>query len=108
MPPHPTVYIKREFLEEIGEYDENFKISFDYDYLLRALKSNNIKPYYLKKNLINMQIGGNSNKSLKNIIKKMLEDYIIIKKNLKYGLFTLLSKNFRKIIQFSILFKRNQ
>lgn len=108
MPPHPTVYIKREFLEEIGEYDENFKISFDYDYLLRALKSNKIKPYYLKKNLINMQIGGNSNKSLKNVIKKMLEDYIIIKKNLKYGLFTLLSKNFRKISQFSILFKRNQ
>ena len=29
MPPHPTVYIKREFLEEIGEYDENFKISFE-------------------------------------------------------------------------------
>ena len=108
MPPHPTVYLRRNFLERIGEYDEKYKISFDYDYLLRSINNNLIKPYYLNKNFINMTIGGNSNKSIKNILKKMIEDYKIIKRNLNKGIVVLLLKNITKFPQFFIFFKKNQ
>ena len=95
MPPHPTVYIKRDLLDKVGTYDESLKVSFDYDYLLKALKNNFNKPFYLNKKFINMAVGGNSNKSIKNIIIKMLEDYQIIKKNLNKGIFVLFLNNIR-------------
>ena len=100
MPPHPAVFIKSSVLKKIGKYDLNYKISSDYDFLLRALSNKNIKKYYLPKTLIKMRIGGKSNNSLKNLINKSLEDYEIIKKNNVGGIFTLFRKNYSKIRQF--------
>lgn len=108
MPPHPTVFIKKELINEIGFYNENYRVSSDYDYLLRAIKNENNKPFYFDKNFVNMALGGNSNKSLKNIIKKMTEDYAIIKNNLNKGIIVLLLKNLRKISQFLIYFKSSR
>tara|TARA_B110000483_G_scaffold203126_1_gene245212 strand:- start:705 stop:1466 length:762 start_codon:yes stop_codon:yes gene_type:complete len=100
MPPHPTTYFEKSFLNKIKEYNTSYQISFDYDYLLRALKHENIRAFYIPKVLVQMKIGGNSNKSIKNILIKMLEDLTIIKKNNEGGLFTLLLKNLIKIKQF--------
>ena len=108
MPPHPTVFIKRDLLKKIGVYDEMLKVSFDYDYLQRAIRNDFIKPFYLNKLFVNMTMGGNSNKSIKNILKKMIEDYKIIKRNLNKGIVVLLLKNIRKLNQFLVFFKRNQ
>ena len=38
MPPHPTVFIRKSVFNKIGKYKTNYKISSDYDFLLRALK----------------------------------------------------------------------
>ncbi len=100
MPPHPTVFIKSSILKKIGSYNLNYKISSDYDFLIRALSNKSIKKYYLPKILIKMRIGGKSNNSLKNLINKSLEDYEIIKKNNLGGIFTLFRKNYSKIRQF--------
>ena len=107
MPPHPTVYIKRNLIELNGRYNEKYSVSFDYDYLLRLIKNNSLEPFYLDKTFINMTTGGNSN-SMKNILKKMIEDYLIIKKNLKKGIIVLFLKNIRKFNQFFFIFKKNQ
>lgn len=97
MPPHPGFFIKRRSFNHL--FDTNYKIAADYDFMLRSLlkKENNI--YYLNKFIVKMLIGGNSN-NLKNIIKKMIEDYKIIKKNNIGGLHTLVFKNLRKLNQF--------
>ena len=47
-----------------------------------------------------MRIGGVSNNSIKNLFKKSIEDFKIIKKNKIGGFLTLLNKNFSKISQF--------
>ena len=47
-----------------------------------------------------MRIGGKSNRSLKGIVKKTLEDFLIIKKNKAGGFLTLFYKNFSKLKQF--------
>ena len=99
MPPHPTVFVKKKIFEIIGNYNTDYRISSDYDFLIRALSNKEIKKQYIEKTLIKMRIGGTSNKSIFNLLKKSFEDYKIIKKNKIGGFLTLLNKNFLKISQ---------
>ena len=44
MPPHSGCFMKKEIINQIGYYDENFKVASDFDYIVRIINS--------KKNLI--------------------------------------------------------
>lgn len=103
MPPHPTVYCKREIYDTWGLYDDNFKISADYDFILRIFKQPTISKAFLPTIIVKMDLGGISNNSLKNIIRKSYEDYKAIKGNGIGGFTTLVLKNFRKVGQFNSL-----
>ena len=103
MPPHPTFYMKRDLYQQFGLFDLSFKISADYDSLLRYLWTNNVKMTYLPKVVIKMRVGGASNRSLKNIIQKTKEDIRALKNNNIFWPSALFMKNFSKIPQF--LFK---
>lgn len=103
MPPHPTFLVKKEIYENCGVFDTNFKIAADYDIILRFLGKHKISTAYFPKVMIKMRIGGESNKSLKNIIKKMKEDVKALKKNKTGNWHTVILKNFIKIPQ---LFKK--
>jgi len=100
MPPHPTFYMKRELYQQYGLFDLNLKISADYDSLLRYLWVNNVEMSYLPKVLIKMRVGGESNRSLKNIIHKTKEDARALSKNGIPVFRALLWKNLSKISQF--------
>lgn len=100
MPPHPTLYIKRELYNQIGHFNLEYKIASDYDLMLRLLSVPNLKVAYLPEVVVLMRVGGASNKSLSNIIKKSKEDYKAIKRNKIGGFWTLFMKNFGKIGQF--------
>ena len=99
MPAHPTLFLKREVYERFGEFDLDFKIAADYDFMLRVLKSG-IKVKYLPSVLYKMRVGGESNKSLKNIVRKSREDLRALRKNDVGGVGSLFIKNFSKIGQF--------
>jgi glycosyltransferase len=103
MPPHPTVFITRNLLKTIGQFDCNYKIACDYDFLMKCLTQEGIKVHYIPKTLVKMRLGGVSNGSFKRIFVKTLEDYQVIKRH-KIGLFgafpTLFLKNIRKVSQF--------
>lgn len=105
MPPHPTVYFKRNLISKVGFFDTTFKIAADYDWILRCLICKDINVFYLPKVLVRMRIGGASNKSIKNIYNKTREDYRAIRNNGVGGIVTLLMKNISKIPQF---FKKNK
>lgn len=100
MPPHPTLYVKREWFNRIGSYNSQMKIAADYDFILRLFSKPNLETIYLPQCLVKMRVGGASNRSIKNIIIKMKEDYQAIKNNRIGGLVTLLVKNISKINQF--------
>ena len=102
MPPHPTFYMKRELYEKFGGFDLNFRIAADYDSLLRYLWCNNVSLSYVPKVLTKMRVGGASNRSLSNIIKKTGEDIQAIKKNGLFWPTVVLFKNLSKIPQFFI------
>ncbi|KAB7881210.1 glycosyltransferase [Poseidonibacter ostreae] len=99
MPAHPTLFLKREVYEKYGGFDLSFKIAGDYDFMLRVLSAG-IKVKYIPKVLYKMRVGGESNKSLKNIILKSQEDLRALRKNGVGGYGSLFIKNFSKIGQF--------
>jgi len=100
MPPHPTLYIKRWVYEKYGGFNIDMGISADYDSMLRFLGKYKISTQYLPEVMVKMRIGGASNRSLKNIIKKSSEDWDAIKRNEFGNIFTLVFKNLRKVTQF--------
>lgn len=100
MPPHPTFFMKRNLYIEYGLFDLRFKISADYDSLLRYIWINNISLSYLSKVTTKMRVGGESNRSIKNIIKKTKEDIMALKKNELPWMKAIILKNLSKIPQF--------
>jgi len=104
MPPHPTFYMKTELYRKYGGFDLNYKIAADYDSLLRYLWVNKVQVSYLPEVLIKMRVGGASNRSLKNIYQKSLEDIKALKSNNVPVFKAFIIKNLSKIPQF--IFKK--
>jgi glycosyltransferase len=100
MPPHPTFFVKRKVYEEHGVFDTGFRISADYDKILRFLGTHKISVAYLPEVLIKMRLGGESNKSLKNLQRKTSEDIKALRKNKIGGYSTIMIKNISKLPQF--------
>lgn len=100
MPPHPTFYMRTSLYRTMGVFNTKYKISADYDAILRYLSSDGLNIGYLSEVVIKMRMGGKSNKSLTNIFSKMAEDYKILETHGLPGLSTLLMKNISKIPQF--------
>ena len=100
MPPHPTMYVRREVYEQVGPYDEWFRISADYDMILRLFQAD-YKTHYIPSVLVSMETGGASNKDTKARLSKTQEDFLVLKKNhVGAGLLTVACKQLRKIKQF--------
>lgn len=100
MPPHPSFYMKRELYLKWGSFNLNYKISADYDSLIRYLWVHNAKISYLPKVLTRMRIGGMSNRSFSNIVQKSKEDIKAMRNNGLFWPVVLLCKNFSKLPQF--------
>lgn len=100
MPPHPTVYVHREVYQQVGEYDSWFRISADYDMILRIFTAG-YHTHYIPEVLVCMETGGASNKNTKARLSKTMEDYIVLKKNhVGAGYLTVACKQLRKVKQF--------
>ena len=89
-----------EVSEKYGKFDLGFGIAADYDFMLRMLGKYKISTSYLPKVLYKMRVGGASNRSLKNIIQKSLEDIKALNNNNIGGIHTIILKNLSKIPQF--------
>ena len=100
MPPHPTLYCRKEVYEQTGLYDEWFRISADYDMILRIFAAG-YNSVYVPEVLVCMSWGGASNKDTKARLSKTQEDYFVLKKNhIGAGLLTVACKQLRKVRQF--------
>lgn len=100
MPPHPTLYVRRSLLQQLGDFDTRFRISADYDFMLRLLGTPQVDVRYLPTVLVQMRTGGASNRSISAMIRKSAEDLRALRKNRIGGVATLLCKNVRKVHQF--------
>lgn len=102
MPPHPTLYLRRRVFERAGLYDTSYRISGDYDGMLRWLTSGRVRLGYIPNVLVRMQIGGVSNRSFSQMLRKSREDYRAIRRHGVGGIGTLMAKNLSKLPQFGL------
>ena len=100
MPPHTTIFFKRNLINKIGYYNEDLTISSDYEFIIRMFRENNLKIFFLNKFTVKMRTGGISNKNIKNIFLKMREDLNIMKRFKLNRIKCILFKNFSKVKQF--------
>lgn len=101
MPPHPTLFLRREIYESYGCFDTSFEIAADYDLILRLLLNGDVDTTYIDRVLVRMATGGKSNESLRNILKSNYEVYRSWNKNdLSGGLLTAIIKPISKLPQF--------
>ncbi len=73
VPPHPTLFLRRNVYDLIGGFRLDFKLAADYEFMFRLFKSNLFKPFYINKVLVKMRLGGATNQSLKNIFNQNKE-----------------------------------
>lgn len=100
MPPHPTFYLRRSVYERLGLFDTRFRISADYDHMLRVLTRGGVRPAYVPEVLVRMKAGGISNRSLFTMLQKSCEDLTAIRQNQLGGARALFLKNMSKLPQF--------
>ncbi|MFU0865339.1 glycosyltransferase family 2 protein [Kluyvera ascorbata] len=100
MPPHPAFYMKRSCYDTFGGFSLKYRISADYDSLLRYILKNKVSISYLSKIIVKMRVGGISNRSLSSMFKKSSEDIQIMKNNNLIWPLALALKNLSKLPQF--------
>jgi glycosyltransferase involved in cell wall biosynthesis len=99
MPPHPTFYVRREIYSRFGGFDTRYRIAADYENMLRILWRGRVKAAYVPQVMVRMRMGGISNCSVANMLRKSREDYAAMRQNGIGGLQALLLKNVTKLPQ---------
>ena len=74
MPPHPTLFVKRELYEQHGLFNLQLRSAADYELMLRFFHFRGAELAYLPRTTVKMRSGGQSNASLGNRIKANAED----------------------------------
>lgn len=100
MPPHPTLYLRRALYDRHGAFDPRYRIAADYDLMLRVLSRVTGRVVYLPEVLVRMRVGGASNRSLRQLLRKSREDYRALRTNRMGGVRALVWKNLSKLPQF--------
>ena len=94
MPPHTSIFISKKLKN--NKYSTKYKVSSDYDYLLKLFQKK-IKIKYLNNFITIMRTGGLSSKYL---FIKYVEDNQILKKYYKFYFIISILKILRKLNQF--------
>ena len=101
MPPHPSVYVRRELFEKYGLYKLGYDIAADYELLIRYLRMAKLRTRYLNESLVRMRMGGKSTRGWKSFVTLNRE---IVRGNRENGYFCcfpmLLPKYLFKVFEF--------
>lgn len=84
MPPHPSVYIRRECFERLGDYALDYQIAADYALLVRFLRRAGLRAQYLPLCMVVMRMGGKSTRGWRSNLKLNQE---IVRGNREAGYF---------------------
>lgn len=81
MPAHPTFYIRKELLSDLGGYESHYFTAADYEFMARYLYKYRISARYLPLLIVKMRVGGASNRTLFNRLRANRRDYLAMKVN---------------------------
>lgn len=102
-PPHPTLYLKKEIYDKYGNYNLDYRIAADLDFMYRILNSN-ITLKYVDTYFVKMRTGGASTNGLKGYYKNFKESYRVLKNNQrKFPLLTNIYRIYDNLIKQKIM-----
>ena len=102
MPGHPTLYLRKSVYDKYGLYKTDYRISADYEFMIRILKDDKVKLSYLPEVLIYMSHGGTSTNSLGAYLAGMEEGHRALRENgVRFAWFTDLCRTLRVLAQFA-------
>lgn len=99
LPLHPTVYVRKECFDQMGLYNESYKIAADSDFLVRYMYNGDFKVTYYNDYVVRMRMGGLSTDP-KKMKQKWSEDIRLYKSHGFNPYWTLGCKIASKIPQF--------
>ncbi|MFC3848025.1 glycosyltransferase family 2 protein [Helicobacter baculiformis] len=67
VPAHPTLFVRKEVYDRFGGYKIDYKISADYEFLLRTLYVAGLRAVYVPEVWVKMGVGGVSTRGLKSL-----------------------------------------
>ncbi len=101
MPPHATFFVKTEHYRKLGLFNTNYKISADFDLMLRFLYIAKLRYIYLPEVLIRMRLGGISTSGLSSTYLMNKENLAICRKHsVRTNILNIYSKYFFKVFQY--------
>lgn len=101
LPGHPTMFLKREIYERYGLYSLKYRISSDYEFMIRFLKDKENRLNYLPETIIRMFYGGTSNSSLRSYLTSLKEGHMALKENgIKGAIMIDILRTYRVLMQF--------
>lgn len=68
MPPHPSIYIRREHFTRLGFYKTDYRIAADYELLIRYLYKEKLPSVYLNRCVVDMRVGGVSTRGWRSVL----------------------------------------
>lgn len=69
MPPHPTLYIRKAMFDRIGEFDDSYRISGDFDLIVRLLLTEKARLEKIAATLVGFRAGGTSTRDFEAKVK---------------------------------------
>ncbi len=106
VPAHPTLFVKKAIYERYGLYKTDYKISADFEMIIRLFVVQKISFSYLKEVLVIMRTGGVSASGFKSLLLRNKENLRACQENgIRANVFSMLLKYPRKIMG---LFKRGK
>jgi glycosyltransferase involved in cell wall biosynthesis len=78
-PPHPGFFIRKASSAEVGKFNTAYKISADFDWLLRAIRLHKLKVLYVGYVSVHMRDGGASSSGIKSKLLMNRENLKILK-----------------------------
>jgi glycosyltransferase involved in cell wall biosynthesis len=80
-PPHPTLFVRRQFFETLGVFDLAHPIVADLDLMTRFLEVHHLRTRHLPQVLVHMRSGGASNLGIRNIVRQNVEIWRVLQRH---------------------------
>lgn len=104
MPPHPTFFVRRACYDRLGLFDTRYRMTADFDLMLRFLYIAKVSWTYLPMVMVTMRMGGITNQGFKSKVRLNREIMDSLRRNgLPSGVLRVYSKYLTKVFQ---LFRR--
>ena len=101
MPAHPALFMKRSVFERIGYFKTDYQIAGDYEHVVRAFATGNLRYQHLPVILVYMQMGGVSTMGFRATIRLNQEILRACRENgVSTNYFKILTKYPSKILEF--------